>query len=98
MHYFGKDEVEVVFSVDYWVLLHNGDTAIVRKEMGKRLLLDECCSRNCISLEMEYLARGDFVQRGHELLLERPDVTNIYEVVLKDFLLQNLPPSKKGHK
>ena len=92
IHYFGRDEVVLVFNVDYWVVRNNGKLSKQSREMTKRLLLDENYSREGNSPEMFLLAREDFLQRGREELCEQPGIIDVYEVVLKNYRLDRLPP------
>ena len=92
IHYFGSNEVDLVINVDYWVVIDNGKSMTVSRKMTKRLLLDEDYSRWWISPEMQLLAREDFLQRGREELCKQPGIIDVYDVVLKKYELQRLPP------
>ena len=92
IHYFGSKEVDLLVNVDYWVVLDDGSRRTVSKEMRKRLLLDEDYSHRLISPKMQLLAREDFLQIGQEELCKRPRIVDVYNVILKEYVLQRLPP------
>ena len=93
VHYFGFLEVELIVNVDFWILTDTGERIVRSREMKKRLLVDEEHDYgDRISPEMATLAREDFLQRGKEELFNYPGVIEVYHIVLKDYLVQKLPP------